>query len=296
MRLSFELINEHCFIWLNQREENSIDAIVTDPPYGVKEYTPEEIEKKRQGSGGIWRIPSSMGGAKRQAVPRFSVINDDPKLRKEVYDFFFEWGKLALKTLKPGGHLIIASTPLLSDIMSQALRDSGFERRGEIVRVVKTIRGGDRPKNHELEFPKTSVIPRGHWEPWGVFRKPVSEKTIAQNLRKWGTGALRRPDIDIPFSDLIISEKTTKKERSFNNHPSIKPQSFMRQVVRAALPLGKGIVLDPFVGSGSTIAAAEYLGYDSIGIELDKEFYDKAKESIPKLSRLEVVINGDKLV
>ncbi|WP_144668267.1 site-specific DNA-methyltransferase [Bacillus altitudinis] len=115
--MSYELINEHCFIWLKDREEDSIDAIGTDPPYGVKEYTPEEIEKRRQGTGGIWRIPSSMGGVKRQPVPRFSVINDDPKLRQEEYDFFFEWGKLALRVLKPGGHLIIAFTSLLSDIM-----------------------------------------------------------------------------------------------------------------------------------------------------------------------------------
>ena len=64
----------------------------------------------------------------------------------------------------------------------------------------------------------------------------------------------------------------------------------MRQVVRAALPLGEGVVLDPFMGGGSTIAAACAVEYASIGIELDLEFFTMAKEAIPKLSTL--VPNG----
>ena len=42
--MSYTLVNDNCFDWMRQREENSITAIVTDPPYGVKEYTDEEIE------------------------------------------------------------------------------------------------------------------------------------------------------------------------------------------------------------------------------------------------------------
>ena len=115
---------------------------------------------------------------------------------------------------------------------------------------------------------------------------PLAEKTVAENLRVWKAGALRRPAIDRPFSDFIQSEKTPKIERDIVNHPSIKPQSFLRQIVRAALPLGEGIVLDPFSGSGSTLAAADYLGYDSIGVEKDTEFFRQSLHAIPKLSKL----------
>lgn len=62
----------------------------------------------------------------------------------------------------------------------------------------------------------------------------------------------------------------------------------MRQLVRAALPLGKGIVLDPFMGGGSTIAAACAVGYHSIGIELDSEYYQVARNAIPELTALTV--------
>lgn len=284
--MPYSLINSDCFIWMNERDENSITAIVTDPPYGVKEYSEDEIKKQRQGKGGIWRIPPSFDGHTRQALPRFSVINDDPKEREKVYDFFYRWGKAALRLLVPGGHMFIASTPLLSDVVSRAMREAGFERRGEIIRTVSTLRGGDRPKGAESEFSEISVIPKGMWEPWGLYRKPLSERTVAENLRKWNAGALRRESADVPFCDLIFSQKTPAIERKIAPHPSVKPQKFLRQLVYASLPLGKGTLLDPFAGSGSTLAAAEWFNFESIGIEKDYEFYKIGLEAIPKLVKL----------
>ena len=72
---------------------------------------------------------------------------------------------------------------------------------------------------------------------------------------------------------------------------SLKPQAFLRQVVRAVLPLGEGVVLDPFAGAGSTLAAAEAIGYASVGVEKDAHYFDMACEAIPKLERLGS--NGD---
>lgn len=284
--MAYKIVNEDCFTWMDLQKENSISAIVTDPPYGVKEYTENEILKRREGQGGIWRIPPSFDGHTRQALPRFSVINDDPKERENVYHFFFLWGKKAIRVLKPGAHIFIASTPLLSDILSRAMREAGFERRGEIIRTVSTLRGGDRPKGAETEFSEMSVIPKGMWEPWGLYRKPISERTVANNLRKWGTGALRRENVDQPFCDLVYSRKTPKIERKIAPHPSIKPQEFLRKLVYASLPRGEGTILDPFAGSGSTLAAAEYIGVDSVGVEKDKEFYSMALNSIPQLAEL----------
>lgn len=284
--MSYNLIHADCLEWMRGQEENSITAIVTDPPYGVKEYTEGEIEKQRCGKGGIWRIPPSFDGHIRQAVPRFSVINDDPKEREHVYQFFLKWAAAAIRILVPGGHVFVASTPLLSDILSRAMRDAGFERRGEIIRTVSTLRGGDRPKGAEEEFADLSVIPKGVWEPWGLYRKPLSEKTVAENLKVWKAGALRREASDIPFSDLIFSEKTPQVERRIAPHPSIKPQSFLRKIVYASLPFGTGTVLDPFAGSGATLAAADFWGYESIGVEKDRTFFELAQNAIPQLAEL----------
>jgi site-specific DNA-methyltransferase (adenine-specific) len=109
---------------------------------------------------------------------------------------------------------------------------------------------------------------------------------VQDNLRRWGTGGFRRPDALRPFGDVIVSHPTPAGERRLAPHPSLKPQAFLRQVVRAVLPLGRGVVLDPFAGSGSTLAAANAVGYRSVGIERDRRYVDLAREAIPKLAAL----------
>jgi site-specific DNA-methyltransferase (adenine-specific) len=177
------IVHADCFEWLSRIPENSIHAIVTDPPYGVKENA------------------------------------------------------------------------FLSQLVFSALVDGGLEFRGELIRVVLTLRCGDRPKNAEEEFPGVSSLSRGCYEPWGILRKPMLPgMKLSDCLQEFQTGGLRRTPDDKPFSDVFSSERTPQPERDIADHPSLKPQSFLRQVVHAALPLGEGIIVDPFMGSGSTVA------------------------------------------
>jgi hypothetical protein len=205
--------------------------------------------------------------------------------RKNLSAFFSKWARLLLPALIPGAHVFIASNPLVSHLVWASMTEAGFEKRGEIIRLVRTFRGGDRPKGAEEEFREVSAMPRSTFEPWGLFRKPF-EGTLAENLRQWGTGGLRRPNAEAPFTDVIPSGRTPQEERAIAPHPSLKPQKFLRQLVWAALPLGKGKILDTFAGSGSTLGAAEALGYDSVGIEVDEEYYALAVEAIPRLARV----------
>ncbi|MBN2443548.1 MAG: helix-turn-helix domain-containing protein [Spirochaetales bacterium] len=283
-----QIYNIDALEWMYLRKENSIHAIVTDPPYGIKEYSMKELAKLRNGNkGGVWRIPPSLGGAKRSPLPRFSILSEGDK--NAFVNFFADFAAAAFKILVPGGHIFIASNPLLSHLLYSAIERKGFEKRGEIIRLVQTLRGGDRPKNAHEEFSGISVMPRSCWEPWGLFRKPL-EGRVQDNLRKWRTGGLRRISEHQPFFDVIKSAPTNRKEKVLCPHPSLKPQDFMRQIVRSALPLSEGIILDPFMGGGSTIAAAEYLGYESIGLEIDKDYFRLAEESIPKLINYKATI------
>jgi DNA modification methylase len=276
------IFHADCFDWIEQQEDNTIHAVVTDPPYGLYEYLPEQQIKLRNGKGGVWRIPPSFDGHNRSPLPRFTTLT--VQQLKELRMFFFYWARLLLRKIVPGAHVVVASNPLVSYIVSGSLSDAGLERRGEIIRLTMTLRGGDRPKAAHEEFPDISVMPRSMWEPWLVYRKPI-EGRVQDNLRNWGTGGFRRPSSDKPFGDVILSAPTRKAERDLAPHPSLKPQAFLRQVVHAVLPLGKGVILDPFAGAGSTLAAAEAVGYQSIGIEKDAYFFDMACDSIPKLIR-----------
>lgn len=269
--------------WLAELPPNSIHAVVTDPPYGVTEYEDKNHDKLKQGRGGVWRIPPSFDGAKRRPLPRFTVLTQD-----EITALQSFFGALAYglnRALVPGGHIFIASNPLLSTLTFHAFQRAGLEKRGELIRLVQTLRGGDRPKGAEKEFSDVSMMARSCWEPWGIFRKPFTG-TAAENLRQWGVGGLRRISEDEPFKDVITCSPTRGIEREIAPHPSLKPQRFMRQVVRAVLPLGIGIVYDPFAGSGSTLAAAEANGYHAIGTDRDSQYYALGCKAFSPLATL----------
>jgi site-specific DNA-methyltransferase (adenine-specific) len=290
------VVHADCFEWLASIPENSLHAVVTDPLYGVKEYEREQLQKREAGVGGIWRIPPSFDGHARAPLPRFTALN--PKEREVLRSYFVEWAILVARALRPGGHVFIASNAFLAQPVFAALVECGLEFRSEIIRLVSTLRGGDRPKNAEGEFPGVSSMHRGCYEPWGLLRKAMAPKMkVSECLREWGTGGLRRTPDDKPFTDVIVSERTSKCERKIADHPSLKPQSLLRPLVWAALPLGTGIVLDPFSGSGSTIAAAEAVGYQAVGCERSSNYYEMSLAAIPRLAALTVDIStGDEAI
>jgi len=277
---SARLFHADCFEWMAQQPAASIHAVVTDPPYGLVEYSEQEQLKLRSGKGGVWRIPPSFDGHARAPLPRFTVLDDHDK---RALSAFFTRLAVALGRLAvPGANIVVASNPLLSHIVAGAMVEGGLELRGTIARLVMTMRGGDRPKNAHREFDGVSVMPRSMWEPWVVLRRPVDGR-VQDNLRTWKAGGFRRPAADKPFGDVIRSSPTPRAERKIAPHPSLKPQDFLRRIVRAALPLGEGVILDPFAGSGSTLAAANAVGYASIGIESDPRYVKIAAKAIAAL-------------
>ena len=145
------------------------------------------------------------------------------------------------------------------------------------------------------------------WEPWVVLRKPL-EGTVAANVLKWGTGAVNVDGCRFKPGDpmwpgpqeagsedgrwpanLVHIAKPSRSERERgldripgelkNDHPTVKPVRLMRWLVRLTTPPG-GTVLDPFMGSGTTGAAACGQGFDFIGADLSARFVAIAHERI----------------
>lgn len=281
----YTIHNADSLEWLRSQRANSFHAVVTDPPFGILEYTARELTKRRSGHGGIWRLPNAFDGAKRRPTPRFTVL--DGHDRMGVLAFHLRLAPELFRILVPGAHVMLSSQCLVSHLAAQAFCMAGFEARGQIVRIVKTLRGGDRPKFGHKQYPEVSVIPRSCFELWLLFRKPCHGR-VTENLKRFRTGALRRPSKNTPFPDLVEVSPARSRERVIAKHPSLKPQALMRALVRASLPLGKGIVLDPFMGSGATIAAATHLGLRSVGVEIDPKYFSMAKSAIPKLAEFDV--------
>ena len=120
------LVHADCMEWLGRVPENTLHAIVTDPPYGVKEYDFDQLEKRANGNGGVWRIPPSFDGHTRAPLPRFTAL--DSVERKRLSRFFTEWARAAGHALRPGGHVFIASNAFLAPLVYGAII-VGEERR-----------------------------------------------------------------------------------------------------------------------------------------------------------------------
>ena len=138
------IIHADCLTWFHKVPPNTLHAVVTDPPYGVKEYDCDQLEKRENGKGGIWRIPPSFDGHQRSPLPRFTALDD--KERNRLTRFFVDWGGLVLGALRPGGHVLIATNAFISQLLYSALVTGGLEFRGEVIRLVRTLRRRGPPE------------------------------------------------------------------------------------------------------------------------------------------------------
>jgi DNA modification methylase len=294
---------------LKSLPDNSIDSIVTDPPYGL----------------------SFMGKKWDHDVP--SV----------------EFWKEIFRVLKPGGHVLSFGGTRTYHRMVVNIEDAGFEIRDQIM----WIYGSGFPKSHDLgKSTKKMGVESSQWDGWGtglkpanepicVARKPISEKNIAENVMKHGTGGLNIGEskignevrtVPVHSNDLkddktlfglhktiqhervettegrfpsnvivddsigqsmgeqgkfFYSPKASKKEKSLgmqegksqNIHPTVKPVDLMRYLIKLVTPKG-GVVLDPFMGSGSTGIAAMIEGFNFVGMEMDPQYFQIAKKRI----------------
>lgn len=168
----FSLLHGDCLEKLATLRDNSIDAVVTDPPYGLGE-APDALAMLRDwletGHHDVKSKRGFMGKTWDNFVPQ-------PRVWHEVF-----------RVLKPGGHVLAFAGTRTQDLMSLGLRLAGFEIRD----LVAWVYGSGFPKSHNLE---------GEWEGWGTALKPALEPitlarkplegTVAANVLKWHTGAI----------------------------------------------------------------------------------------------------------
>lgn len=191
-----ELLRGDCLEKMREMDNDSIDAIVTDPPYGWrfmgKAWDGEDIEKMAKQA----RRPGETYVGK-DGVTRST--RDDPAMAAGKYDqslsanksfevWTKSWAEEAFRVLKPGGHMLVFCGPRTYHRMASGVEDAGFEIRDQL----QWLFGSGFPKSYNL---------KDDWKGWGsalkpanepivLARKPLGEKTLALNMIKWGTGAL----------------------------------------------------------------------------------------------------------
>lgn len=309
--MEYAIYNKNCLEVLNDVSENSVDCIITDPPYGIK------IKNEK------W----------------------DQDFPDENY-----WEKF-IKVLKPGGFCAVFSSVLKLHKSMTKIENGGFiikdvliwvylngmpksqniglsidkeiGSNSKIVGEYKYINGYKKQKNYKTKKSKKSpsseigkkyddafINLKPAYEPIILAQKPLSEKNIAMNVIKHGTGVLNIKEARIPYeknekkvghnpnplgrypSNIIrtmelndgydkffIIKKDRKIRDQYNHHPTLKPVTLMKHLVRL-LSFENQLVMDPFMGSGSTGVAAIEEKRKFIGYEINPDFFEISKKRL----------------
>tara|TARA_Y100000022_G_scaffold194600_1_gene199199 strand:+ start:192 stop:1103 length:912 start_codon:yes stop_codon:yes gene_type:complete len=299
---TIKIINNDCLKELNGLPDNSIDCVITDPPYFIDKLDNKWDSKKvsNDSNSHIKHLPKGMKFSKNQV--------------KELYDFYLEVSKILINKLKPGGYFLSFSSPRLYHAIAMACEIGGFEIRdminwtytqsmpkgmsvNHIIEKMKITREEKDTLKKEYEGFKTPMI-KACFEPVCVAMKPIGKLTFIKNELIFKTGLLdfnQKVGIDndrVPANIITTEEfnelydknfmipKPSKKEKGkINTHITVKPISLIEHLIKLFSKEG-ALVVDPFLGSGTTALACKNTNRKCIGIELNEEYYKIALERL----------------
>jgi site-specific DNA-methyltransferase (adenine-specific) len=273
-----------CLEVLKTIPDNSIDAVITDPPYGIgfmgkawdtfvpttvqsaveqSETSYEKTKDDKQDNPNLKGRKNAPIGSKSTVAGTYDLSD---KGKNDYQEWCYEWGKECLRVLKPGGHLLASNSPRMYHRMAIGLEDAGFEIRDQIMwvygsgfpkshnigKAIDKIEGNEREvvgHNPNHRNTESDVIPLGfqggrsdgtitkgnsEWEGWGtalkpahepivMARKPLSEKSIAENVLKHGTGGINIDGSRIEMKDkenINFDRPRVRKDQKeyFGNH------------------------------------------------------------------------------
>ena len=202
-----------CIEIIKEIPDNSVDSIVTDPPAGIAFM------------GSDWDDFTSIKKTKSQAISWMNAgVKFSSKGLFEFQEFIYQVFSEVIRVLKPGGHILVWALPRTSHHTAMGIERAGFEVRDKIYFVFGTgfpksynigkaiNQSQDNSESSQWEGWGTSLKPAV--EEWILARKPLSEKSITENVLRWGTGGLNIDACRIPLEDgenLAIERKGDKK-------------------------------------------------------------------------------------
>lgn len=291
---------------LKQLDDNSIDLVLTDPPYFLDKLDANwnvDTVNCTKNQYVIKSLPAGMKFSREQGV--------------ELYKWYHEISKEIYRVLKPGGFFFTFSSPRLYHRVACAVDDAGFEIRDSFIWLYTQNQAKAMSLNHIIkkqkipEEQKQELIKlldgwktfqlKSCYEPIVVGQKPVEENNL-ENIMKYKVGLVNTnattgdnmfPANVISVDEIIdeidrcfLIKKPSKKEKGeFNTHKTVKPIEICKHLVKLTLFDQEGVVLDPFMGSGTTAVAAKMLGKNFIGFEINMEYINIANK------RLEIAEN-----
>jgi site-specific DNA-methyltransferase (adenine-specific) len=191
--MKYELHLGDCLEVLRGLPANSIDSVVTDPPYGIrfmgKSWDGQDIEDRAAYRASMPSHANACGpnGGHRSIAAEAGKYDLTPAGMRAFQAFTLEWATECLRVLKPGGHLLSFAAARTYHHMAVGIEMAGFEIRDQIMWVF----GSGFPKSHNLKGDRVgwgTALKPAH-EPICMARKPFPG-TVAANVDQHGTGAI----------------------------------------------------------------------------------------------------------
>lgn len=294
---NIKILNADCMVELNKLEDNSIDCVITDPPYFI-----DKLDNKWASN----KVNSDVKNSHITHLPK--GMKFDKSQVKNLYDYYSELSKLLFKKMKPGAYFLSFSSPRLYHAIAMSCEIAGFEIRDMInwtytqsmpkgmavSHIIEKMKLTEEEKNKLIDEYKDYKTPqiRSCFEPICVAMKPIGKLTFIQNELQFKTGLLdfsQKVGIDndrVPANIMTTEEynesydknflvsKPSKSEKGENNtHITVKPLSLIEHLIKLFSKKGS-LVVDPFLGSGTTALACKNTERKCIGTELNSEYYN----------------------
>ncbi|MAM69410.1 MAG: modification methylase, partial [Rhodospirillaceae bacterium] len=245
-----------CVAELEKLPPNSVDVIFADPPYNL------------QLAGELRRPNHTRVDGVDAAWDRFGADGEDPLASFSAYDAFTrEWLAAARRVLKENGSIWVIGSYHNIFRVGTALQDLGYWVLNDIIwrkiNPMPNFRGTRFTNAHE-----TMIWCSKEKDAKGVTFNYEAMKALNDDVQM-------RSDWTLP---LCTGPERIKKDGK-KAHPTQKPEALLYRVLLASTKPGD-LVLDPFLGSGTTAAVAKKMGRHFIGIERDKAYADIAEERI----------------
>jgi site-specific DNA-methyltransferase (adenine-specific) len=292
-----KIICGDCLEVMKDIPQDYISVCITDPPYNYEfiGHKWNEVEIKRR----MGRIGNKENKTLVKNIPYGSGLSGGirnsawyKKYQNNILEYMawcYKWAVELFRICKPGAVVLVFNSNRSVAHIQVAFETAGFYTRDVLVYKRSSgipkgvnIKSQLKKLNHENleEGDGLHSCLRNEWEAICVLQKPLKNNYVT-TFREFGTGLFYTKTDSGGFQSNVIEGIVRDKKDMFNIHCNVKPLSLMKKLINIFTPkTPNSILLDPFVGSGTTCVAAKEVGQNYIGIDINQEYCDLANKRI----------------
>lgn len=281
-----KIINDDCRNHLSKISKDSIDLFLSDIPYGIN-LDEWDVLHKNTNSALLGSSPAQKGknGFKKRGKPINGWCSSDKNILKEYQEWCYSWTKQLFPIMKEGSFLFVFGARRTLHRAIIAFEDSGF--------ILRDILAWQKPSAHHRAQKLSGILEkRGlekeaeEWDGWRLGNlAPIYEPiallfkpykiTITDNILKNKVGAMNISECKINNCSPTNLLKFGFSKDEIKIHEAQKPLALIQFLIKLTTK-EKQIILDPFMGGGTTAVAAKILKRQFVGFEIVKNYYDKS--------------------